>query len=984
MTDTTHDKTDPAKAPVKPGDKAVATPPAPADQHAAGALEALQKDATHPAIAGKATEAGKATDSAVKPAKSESESLSDKLHDDLGWAYKKAASVVSNVAADVMGTPKDAAAAPKDAGAAAAPKDAKAAAPKDATGTAPKDTAAPNAAAKPVDGSPAPAAAAAPSDSGLLSYFSDATKSVYSTLSNAAEGAEKTLESTFGTGTAPKDTTGNTPKDVPAPGAAAAPKPAAPNAAAKPVDGAPAPAPTDASSVSGMLSSLSDATKSIYSQLTTAAETAETTFESTFGKGAQAMQNFAETAEKVSDVSKINFNPFNSAKDTQAIASDKNAAESAAKAAGISWMVPGDTKPGGNTSIVAKDGHVDASGKNVDGVAVTAEVTAEKSTVTGGAVTAMKTKQGIETTDHTDYKVLSNTGDVETVENLKTHETTEFNSKTHEATVRNPNTGTVTVFKANGDVVTQFSSGKEVHQVADALTAGQGAVAKPDSAGPVTTKYYDDPSGNMKAIQSDGLVYQYDAKTHNLEVGKDGKWVDRNLTTGKISYYSEDPTTHAMTEVPAGSLPAGVAVTSDGQIAVNGAKVSDTTGQTIKLGTDGTAYDTKAKKLTAAVVAGAVTVESTPAGTVLTGPGQLVVKAPAAGAGGDASIASGGSPATTYNAKTGMNLAAPDGASIAIKPNGDIQLHSANGQNTGIDATGVHAMDKQGHLLFNMNNQGDVGMYDGTMLNHDGEVTNAARDIDMRAYIPTPVDTSSSDGSDDSSQSSNGNGDGSNNGYNDGDGDGKGSGYANADGTNPDGSVDATNLAAVNDDSVSYATFDKLENKVESFVDRLKAKWNFGKDSAEAKEGALAGRADNTELSKWRTDVKDGNLAALPTDWKVKGIVQALTPELGAVEKGLKDAQQPGPGSLGDVASLENFKDKLDALSLKFGIDTGAFSSKLSAMEQTIENKVAATNMLEERGLTPTAERLKRLQDSGNNPNAVLANAFAGDERASA
>jgi hypothetical protein len=40
--------------------------------------------------------------------------------------------------------------------------------------------------------------------------------------------------------------------------------------------------------------------------------------------------------------------------------------------------------------------------------------------------------------------------------------------------------------------------------------------------------------------------------------------------------------------------------------------------------------------------------------------------------------------------------------------------------------------------------------------------------------------------------------------------------------------------------------------------------------------------------------------------------------------------------------------------------------------------------MLEERGLTPTAERLKRLQDSGNNPNAVLANAFAGDERASA
>ena len=51
-------------------------------------------------------------------------------------------------------------------------------------------------------------------------------------------------------------------------------------------------------------------------------------------------------------------------------------------------------------------------------------------------------------------------------------------------------------------------------------------------------------------------------------------------------------------------------------------------------------------------------------------------------------------------------------------------------------------------------------------------------------------------------------------------------------------------------------------------------------------------------------------------------------------------------------------------------------------MEKKIEDKLSATHVLEEAGLAPTADRLKRVQDKGN---AVLANSFGGgEERASA
>jgi hypothetical protein len=872
---------------------------------------------------------------AATPPKPAAESLSDKLHDDLGWAFKKVASVAHTVVADTLGTgtPKDAHAAP-----------AAAAAPKDSSPVAPRD------------GAPAPPGA---------------TREVASLASPQTPLAPP--EAAVKPGTQPSDAT----------------KPATTTEAA--------------ASTSSMFGSLGDGFSSVYAGITSAAQRAEDTFSSAFGSGAAAMQEFSATAMKVADINSLDLNPaalFNSATDEVQLSTEKLFAQNAEKVAGISWTVPGDNKPGGTASVVAKDGHAIASGQNADGVNVKADVTAGKQHVVAGDVTADHTDKNGTTIADKDYKVTKK-GDIETVQDIKTHVTTEINTKTHESTVRDPNTGTITKFDANGDVVTQVSSSTEVHQVGDALQEASAASTTPgiaDAPGaPVKTKYFQDAHGDMAAVQSDGMVYKYNAKNETLEVGKDGHWVERNFKTGKTSYYTEDPKTHARTEVPAGTMPAGVKVGADGSIAVNGKTVADSTGSTINVGgsngTDTSRFDTKAKKLTTDGNGGPVTVTSAPdaTGTTLNGPKALVVKAPAPGTGGDASVSSAGNPPVTYNAHTGTtSFAKPDGAKVEVASTGAVHMHSVDGQNTDIDGAGnVHAVDKDDRLLFNMNSQGNVALYDGTNLNRDGEVTNAATGLHMYAYRPSPADYSndgsgsSQDSSQDGSDGSNGSGqygdDGSGNGY--------GSSDGSADGTNADGTAgpngqnngDAT-LASGDEDAMSYPTFDALENKVDSALDRLKAKWNFGMSAEDRKEDSVSSREENSELHKWIKSAEHGDFAALPKEWKIHGILQNL--DLGELQKGLKDAVQPGLASTGAVSSIESFREKLDDLSLKFGIDTGGVEAQLTGLELKLENKLAATNTLEAAGLAPTAERLKHVQDSGNAP---VARAFnSADERISA
>jgi hypothetical protein len=265
----------------------------------------------------------------------------------------------------------------------------------------------------------------------------------------------------------------------------------------------------------------------------------------------------------------------------------------------------------------------------------------------------------------------------------------------------------------------------------------------------------------------------------------------------------------------------------------------------------------------------------------------------------------------------------------------------------------------------------------------------------MYAYHPSASDYSSdADSSQYSDGSGSGSGDGSGYSSDGSDGtDGSGNAYADntADGTAQPNGTDAANgpngqnsievaaLQSGDEDVMNSATFDAFENKIDSALDRLKAKWNFGKDIHEAKDEKLTGREDSSEFSKWMKDIQKGDLVELPKDWKVKGLVQNL--DLNIFAKGDKDAETPGAGSMGDVASLESFKEKLDDLSIRLGIDTGGFEAKINGMEQKIENRVAASHNLEAAGLTPTAERLKRVQDSGN---AVIANQFSSDERATA
>jgi hypothetical protein len=959
MTETTVDKTDPKAAP-KPGDKAVTTPPKPADEQAAGALAALHSDSTHPALA-----AGKDTPPAA-PAKTESESLADKLHADLGWAYHAVAKEVKAVVADVTGTP---ATPPKD-GAAPAP----AAAGKDAVtkpAAAPTDSTAP----KPAAPGAAPTQAGAPLAAKDVPPPPAAAPAKPVSTSWLSEG-----ESLLGSaGTALADATG-------AAGAV--------GVAADVATGAYA-------AVTGNLD-----VGSIYDSLSTAVSGAATTFTNDFGSDATtAMQNFSGVAEKVSNLNTLDLNPaqlFSKKAVASEAAKDNSFAAQAAKAAGIDWQVPGDSKPGGNTAITAHDGQAIASGTNKDNVPVSAEVTAAHQEAHAGLVTIDRTANGKPDVQDGDFENSVN-GVYKIERNKVTGMTLTYNTTDGSYTVADPSKGSVQHFNADHkEISTQVAPTKTLNQVPDALTAGAAAVAAApaDAGGPLQTRYFQDPNGNMEAVQSDGTIYKYNTKTQNLEVGRDNHWIERNLQTGATSYYTEDPKTHARVEVPASSLPKGITVANDGSISANGTQVIAAHSQTINIGNDGTKFDAKAKKLTTTGTKGEFSVQSSTDGssTTLTDPShETVTSTPKTAEITTTAPATAPKGGISFDAKGNAVMTNADGASDTMGRDGTMTLVSKNKQVTTTDAQdNVAAKDQLGNKLVNMSNQGVVDMYDGTCLNPDGLITNASRGLDYNYIMSNDYSYDpSQNGSGDSNGDDSGNGNG-NDGSDGTDGSGYGNGYGNTnpDGTTADGTTpnpngtDAANAAnsietaalADGDTSImDFATFDKFEDKVDSTLDKLKAKWNFGKDVDETKDDKLTGREDTSDFSKWMKDVQKGDLVELPKEWKIKGLVQNL--DLSSFEKGDKDAITPGVASIGDVDSLENFKDNMDALSIKLGFSTTGIDSEITGLQHKVETKLALTQSLEAAGIAPTAGNVKRAQENGN---TVIANQFSSDERATA
>jgi hypothetical protein len=986
MTDTTVDKTDPAKTPPKPGDKAVTTPAKPADENAAGAAAALHSDSTHPALAAKTTDAKPAA-----PAKTEAETLADKLYADLGWAYHTAASTTKALVADVTGTTpakdgttpakdgttpaKDGTPAPaaagKDAapGAAAAPKDGTA--PKPAPpGTAPAEAQAP--AAK-----EAPAPPAAPAKPASTSIWGDVSGFIGNSVTAAGNEASALYTDATVAGSA---VVASAKADVVAAKADV-------SAVVSDVTGVGASATNTAAADVG---SISTDAGSLYNSLTSAATGALTTFTNYFGTGSDALQSFASTAEKVKDVATLDLNPsklFSDANSAAGIMStDMSAAVKAAEAAGISWAIPGKDTPGGTPSVSAQGGHELGSGKNVDGVPVSVDVTQKSSQATAGDMKAVVNKQigsRVSTPDFTTTKK----GDITITVDNKTHITTTFDAKTQMLTVENPANGTKETYSAK-DITTQVDPHTEVHQVGDAGSAAAAAAATPGQPGAsdIQSRFFQDSKGNAALVQSDGTIYKYDKKSNTLQVGKDNHWVEENLTTKKLSYYTEDPKTHVRTEVPAGSLPKGVTVGADGGISVKGAKVADANGL-IHMGDTGSTYNTASTTLT--TDGGKVTVKSKTdgSGTELNGPGQLKVDAPADPSKAPAVISQGGETMTHDPVTNTWKMTKPDGANVIIGADGSVRNESADHLVGTIDAHGnVNATDAKNKPLFNISDTGCVGMYDGTQFNPDGEISNQSTGFREMAYIPTSVDAS--DDNYDPGNSSGSNGYSSDNSYSDGSGSDGSDPYASQNGSgttdgtvapnNPNG-IETAYLQQGDVDSMNTATYDAFENKYDSSLDRIKARWNFGQDVAENKDDALTGREDTTEFSKWVKDVQKGDLVDLPREWKIQGLVQNL--DLNTFAKGDKDSMTGGTANIGDVASIESFKDNLDALSVKLGIDTSGFEAQLNGMEKKIESKLAATQRLEESGLAPTAANIKRAQDNGN---TVIANQFTSDERATA
>lgn len=199
-------------------------------------------------------------------------------------------------------------------------------------------------------------------------------------------------------------------------------------------------------------------------------------------------------------------------------------------------------------------------------------------------------------------------------------------------------------------------------------------------------------------------------------------------------------------------------------------------------------------------------------------------------------------------------------------------------------------------------------------------------------------------------------------------------------GDNPDGSqtADANPDQSQNPDD-SNAAFNKELTASERW-DHWREKIENGEfREADTKDREALGEQRQDAITKARENARNGNLIELPEAWKQKGMLAGI--DRGAVLGAIGDVMT-GHVTTGDIAALEDAKDKIADASVKFGSSSMAWAvNALSGLESRATNQAVARDSITSVGGTGTEQEIRDYFENGGGGAVVAAKIVAQDEQ---
>lgn len=453
-------------------------------------------------------------------------------------------------------------------------------------------------------------------------------------------------------------------------------------------------------------------------------------FKHTFGfDGTDGMQRFDKVAEHVQTLDVL---PDYKAPTAVEETADRQYVMAAAKEAGISWMFAGQNKPGGESTIIGRDGKVEASGTTASGDKVKVTSTLEQQMVQAGLTTVTHDAKGI--TVHGSTYEWTKDGDT-WVADLKTSDGSKLWARL------DPKKGyaVFTGERIHGSIRVYPDGSMQQVIGNDGFNQVKGPISAADKAGqehPLAhgVQYYIDAQGNMGAVTSDNVKYQFYKKEHKLLVTKGDKVMQLNTESGEALLFAKDAKTGALTriKITKENMAPGWVLNADGSVNINGAVLQDKDTKQINIG-DKAVMDTKQGTIEANTTEGKTKLSQTGTDTALTTPGGISTVSHDDGSVG---FNDNGKPLMEFDPKNWKLKSDTTGEELQFdRKTNTVTDREKTNQTTTMDAEGnVKSFAADHTLLFGMNNKGDIHLYDGTDINHDGSVVNAARHILEASY----------------------------------------------------------------------------------------------------------------------------------------------------------------------------------------------------------------------------------------------------------
>lgn len=464
-------------------------------------------------------------------------------------------------------------------------------------------------------------------------------------------------------------------------------------------------------------------------------------FKNTFGfDGTDGTQRFDKVAEHVQTLDVLpDYKAPTAAEET----ADRQYVMAAAKEAGMSWMFAGQNKPGGESTIIGRDGKVEASGVTASGDKVKVTSTLEQQMAQAGLTTVTHDAKGI--TVHGSTYEWTKDGDT-LVADLKTSDGSKLWARL------DPKKGyaVFTGERIHGSIRVYPNGSMQQVIGDDGFNQVKGPISAADKAGqehPLAhgVQYYIDAQGNMGAVTSDNVKYQFYKKEHKLLVTKGDKVMQLNTESGEALLFAKDAKTGALTQIKITkeNMAPGWVLNADGSVNINGAVLQDKDTKQINIGNKAV-MNTKQSTIEANTKEGKTTLSQNGNETVLSTPGGINT---VSHDNGSVEFYDNGKPLMQFDPKNWKLKSGATQEELQFdKTTNTVTDREKTDQTTTMDAEGnVKSYASNQSLLFGMNNKGDIHLYDGTDINHDGSVVNAARHILEASYSASAAAASKSE-----------------------------------------------------------------------------------------------------------------------------------------------------------------------------------------------------------------------------------------------